>query len=172
MCQPPSGIADVVLPSSASRSALRAALWVTAVPSIRWVAAVSGWGPDAAGIVTETCCCRPRWRAGSYGVRPCEHATPRDTRRVRGRGWRAGGRGRGRSRGRSDQRPRGASGGWSRPGCKPRRAGVCCTPSGSTATLRLPDSIATAAGPASPLAPRRWGTGRGSRRSPRPARRR
>src|SRR5450755_180597 len=44
LCQLPSEIADVGLPSSALRSALRSALWVTASPSIRWVAASSGPG--------------------------------------------------------------------------------------------------------------------------------
>jgi hypothetical protein len=49
LCQPPSALADVGLPSSASRSALRAALWVTAAPVIRWVAAVSAGGPTRWG---------------------------------------------------------------------------------------------------------------------------
>ena len=46
LCQPLCVLADVGLPSSASRSALRAAVSVTAAPSIRWVAARSGQGPD------------------------------------------------------------------------------------------------------------------------------
>ena len=65
LCQPPSGIADVGLPSSASRSALRAAGSVTAAPSIRWVAARSGREPDGVGTVTVQCCCRARCLAGS-----------------------------------------------------------------------------------------------------------
>jgi hypothetical protein len=37
LCQPPAMVApDVGVPSSSSRSALRAAVWVTAAPSIRW----------------------------------------------------------------------------------------------------------------------------------------
>ena len=58
-------IADVGLLSSGSRSALRAACSVTAAPSIRWVAARSGTGPDGVGMVSVQCCCRARWRAGS-----------------------------------------------------------------------------------------------------------
>ena len=64
LCQPlwrlarqAAGLADVGLPSSAGRSALRAALRVTAAPAIRWLAAMSGTGPDAVGIVTVTCRC-------------------------------------------------------------------------------------------------------------------
>ena len=61
LCQPPArlriigwrksgrGLADVGLPSSAARSALRAARGVTAAPAIRWVAARSGTGPDGSG---------------------------------------------------------------------------------------------------------------------------
>ena len=60
LCQPPSALADVDLPSSAARSALSAALWVTAAPAIRWVAARSGTGPDAVGMVTVTCRCSAR----------------------------------------------------------------------------------------------------------------
>ena len=65
LCQPPGEIADVGLPSSASRSALRAAGSVTAAPSIRWVAARSGRAPDGVRMVTVMCCCRPRCLAGS-----------------------------------------------------------------------------------------------------------
>ena len=65
LCQPPHVLADVGLPSSASRSALRAAGSVTAAPAIRWVAARSGRGPDELGMVTVMCCCRPRCLAGS-----------------------------------------------------------------------------------------------------------
>ena len=49
LCQPRRAIADVGLPSSALRSALRAARWVTAAPAIRWVAAASGRGPTRRG---------------------------------------------------------------------------------------------------------------------------
>ena len=80
LCQPlwrlagrAAGLADVGLPSSAARSALRAALRVTAAPAIRWVAARSGTGPDEVGIVTVTCRCSARWRAGSYGTPSCQH---------------------------------------------------------------------------------------------------
>jgi hypothetical protein len=59
------GIAAVGVPSSAARSALRAALRVTASPAIRWVAGRSGRGPDGPGTVTSTCCCRPVCRVGS-----------------------------------------------------------------------------------------------------------
>jgi hypothetical protein len=54
------GVANVGLLSSASRSVLRAARWVTAAPAIRWVAARSGMGPDVVGIVTVTCRCSAR----------------------------------------------------------------------------------------------------------------
>jgi hypothetical protein len=91
LCQPPGVIADVGLPSSAARSALRAALWVTAALAIRWVAARSGRGPDGVGMVTVMCCCRARWRAGSYGIRSCQqrHRIRHQARpRVRiARGW-------------------------------------------------------------------------------------
>ena len=67
LCQPlwrlarrAAGLADVGLPSSAGRSALRAALRVTAAPAIRWLAAMSGTGPDAVGMVTVTCRCSAR----------------------------------------------------------------------------------------------------------------
>jgi len=65
LCQPPGGIADVGLSSSASRSALRATGSVTAAPSIRWMAGRSGTGPDGVGTVTVQCCCRARCLAGS-----------------------------------------------------------------------------------------------------------
>lgn len=65
LCQPPAWIADVGWPSSALRSALRAALWVTTAPAIRWVAGMSGWGPDGVGMVTAMCCCRPVCGLGS-----------------------------------------------------------------------------------------------------------
>ena len=55
LCQPPSAVADAGLPSSASRSALRAASSVTAAPAIRSVAARSGRGPDGVGMVTAMC---------------------------------------------------------------------------------------------------------------------
>jgi hypothetical protein len=42
LCQASAWIADVGWLSSAARSALRAARWVTAAPAIRWVA--MGWG--------------------------------------------------------------------------------------------------------------------------------
>ena len=54
LCQARSDLADGGLRSSAGRSALRAALRVTAAPAIRWVAARSGMGPDAVGMVTVT----------------------------------------------------------------------------------------------------------------------
>ena len=60
LCQPPSALADVDLPSSAARSALSGRPWVTAAPVIRWVAARSGTGPDAVGMVTVTCRCSAR----------------------------------------------------------------------------------------------------------------
>ncbi len=85
------GVADVGLPSSAARSALRAALRVTAAPAIRWVAARSGTGPDGVGMVTVTCRCSARCRAGSYGVWSCQqrHTMRHQARpRVRSaRGW-------------------------------------------------------------------------------------
>jgi hypothetical protein len=65
LCQPPTEIVDAGLLSSAGRSARWAALWVTAVPAIRWVAARSGRGPDGVGMVTVMCCCSPVWRWGS-----------------------------------------------------------------------------------------------------------
>ena len=91
LCQPRSAIADVGLPSSALRSALRAARWVTAAPAIRWVAAVSGRGPDEVGIVTVAWRCSARWRAGSYGTRSCQQRhtirhQPRPRVRI-ARGW-------------------------------------------------------------------------------------
>ena len=52
LCQMLSLVADGGVPSSAARSALRAARWVTAVPAIRWVAVRSGRGPDGPGMVT------------------------------------------------------------------------------------------------------------------------
>jgi hypothetical protein len=92
LCQAPIEIAAGGWLPSAARSALRAALWVTAAPAIRWVARMSGRGPDGSGTVTAMCCCRPVWRAGSYGVWDCQqrqmiraHARPS----VRSaRGWR------------------------------------------------------------------------------------
>jgi hypothetical protein len=67
LCQPvwclarrAAGLAAVGLPSSAGRLALRAALRVTAAPAIRWLAAMSGTGPDAVGMVTVTCRCSAR----------------------------------------------------------------------------------------------------------------
>src|SRR5438067_2030604 len=72
LCQPSSAIADIGLPSSALRSALRSACWVTAAPAIRWVAAVSGRGPGEVGMVTVTWRCSARWRAGSYGTPSCQ----------------------------------------------------------------------------------------------------
>src|SRR5947209_13960511 len=59
------GVADVGLRSSAARSVLRAALRVTAAPAIRWVAAMSGTGPDGVGMVTVRCRWNARCRAGS-----------------------------------------------------------------------------------------------------------
>jgi hypothetical protein len=72
LCQAPIEIAAGGWLSSAARSAVRAALWVTAAPAIRWVARMSGRGPDGSGTVTAMCCCRPVWRAGSYGVWDCQ----------------------------------------------------------------------------------------------------
>ena len=50
-------------------------------------------GPDGVGMLTVMCCCRPRWRAGSYGVRSCQQrhtirhqARPR-VRSARGCSW-------------------------------------------------------------------------------------
>ena len=85
------GLADGGLLSSAARSALRAALRVTAAPAIRWVAARSGTGPDGVGMVTVTWRCSARWRAGSYGMRSCQHChtmrhQARPTVRI-ARGW-------------------------------------------------------------------------------------
>src|SRR5450755_3448365 len=40
--------------------------------TMRWVAAWSRTGPDTVGMVTVMCCCRARWRAGSYGTRSCQ----------------------------------------------------------------------------------------------------
>ena len=50
LCQASAWIADVGWLSSAARSALRAARWVTAAPPIRWVAVRSGRGPDGLGM--------------------------------------------------------------------------------------------------------------------------
>ena len=58
LCQAGTGVAAGGLLSSAARSALRAALWVTAAPAIRWVAVTSGRGPEGVGMVTVMCCCR------------------------------------------------------------------------------------------------------------------
>ena len=78
LCQPPCVVADVGLPSSASRSSLRSALWVTAAPSIRWVAAVSGREPDELGACRtpsgrrRPCVCPIRSRPRSFRRRPPE----------------------------------------------------------------------------------------------------
>jgi hypothetical protein len=59
---------------------VRAARWVTAAPAVRWVAARSGTGPDEVGMVMVMWRCSARCRAGSYGVRFCQHC---HTTRVR-----------------------------------------------------------------------------------------
>jgi hypothetical protein len=96
LCQALGGIADVGLLSSASRSALRAALRVTAVPAIRGVTARSGTGPDVVGMVIVICRCSARWRAGSYGTPSCQQRhTMRDHARPtvrKARGWSHAGR--------------------------------------------------------------------------------
>ena len=118
---------------SACRQALRARpcgppVRVTAAPSIRWVAARSGRGPDGVGMVTVMCCCRRAVAGGVVGgvVLP---AAPEDAApgAAEGADARAGGRGRGRGRRRSGRRPRGASGGCCRPACRTRSAGACCS---------------------------------------------
>jgi hypothetical protein len=157
LCQPPSAVADAGLPSSASRSALRAASSVTAAPAIRSVAARSGRGPDGVGMVTAMCCCRPRWRAGSYGVRSCQqrhtirhHARP-TVRSARGCSW---------------PRARALVYRSCAQGCQwrvlsasvqnaPRRR--LLHPHRNLAVLRLPDSTATAAWPASAASASRVG---------------
>jgi hypothetical protein len=55
LCQPPSAVADIDLPLSASASALWAVGSVTVVTSICWVATRSARGPDAVGMVTVQC---------------------------------------------------------------------------------------------------------------------
>ena len=159
LCQPPwrlarraVGLAAAGLPSSAARSALRAALRVTAAPAIRWVAAVSGRGPEGVGMVTVTWRCSAWWRAGSYGTPSCQHChTIRHQARPRvrsARGW-------------SWPRARAEAYTSCAQGCQwrvlsasaqnaPRRR--LLQPRRKQAALRLPDSIATAdwTSPASP----------------------
>ena len=108
-----------------------------------------GQGPDGVGMVTVMCCCRARWRAGSYGSGPASSATRSGTTRARGCAARGGGRGRGRARRRRGLAPRGASGGCCRPACRTRARRRLLQPQRKHAALRLPDSIATAAWPAS-----------------------
>ena len=157
LCQPPSAVADVGLPSSALRSALRPALRVTASPSIRWVAAVSGRGPTVRGSSPCSAVAGRGGGPGRTGCGPASSATRRGTRRGRGCGWRAGGRGRGRSRGRSGRRAQGCQ--WRVLSASVQNASRrrLLHAQRKQATLRLPDSTATAAWPASPASASRGG---------------
>ena len=156
-------IADGVLRSSASRSALRAALRVTVAPAIRWVAARSGTGPDSVGMVTVTC-----WAVGRTvrlttlpATAPCNIRS--DTTRARGCAARAGGHGRGRGLGRRDAAPRGASGECCQPGCRTRSAGPCCSPGESTLLCACRTRSQRRPGRRRRRARRETGSGRGSR---------
>jgi hypothetical protein len=87
------------------------------------------------GIVTVMCCWRARWRAGSYGVRVCQHChTIRHHARPRvrsARGWSCP-RARAAAYTSCAQGPRGASGGCCQPACRTRPVVACCIPTGST----------------------------------------
>ena len=96
---------------SACRQALRARpcgppVRVTAAPAIRWVAAVSGTGPDEVGMVTVTCVAARGVGRGRTATRSCQHRhTMRHQARPTVRSARDG-RGRGRGRGVEVLRPR------------------------------------------------------------------
>jgi hypothetical protein len=123
--KPQAGIAAGGLPSSAARSVLRTALWVTVAPAIRWVAVRSGRGPDGSGMVTVMCCCS----AVSWGVPVCRQAPEEGKERGRGCASRGGGCGRGRGQRRTGQPPTGSSASRSGPGWRVRCAAACCMPS-------------------------------------------
>ena len=56
-------------------SAVKAAwchLPVAVRPCARWRLGRTTPGPAELGMITVMCCCRPRWRLGSYGTRSCQ----------------------------------------------------------------------------------------------------